>query len=197
MPYLDNDSLKRLAFANQGMNLRISDKASIFNAEKMSFGHNVRIDDFVCLSGEIHFGNNIHIANFCVINASDKRIIFEDFSGLAYGCIVMASSDDYSGNSLTNPMNDIEFKEIHSGDVTIGRHVIVGTNSVIGPGVTLSEGSAIGALTFVNQSTESWSIYGGIPAKRIKERTNKVLELEEAQELLRRNKHSRGDSIQH
>lgn len=62
--------------------------------------------------------------------------------------------------------------------IRICRHSIVGTSSIILPGVTLSEGTAIGAMSMVTKSTEPWSIYFGIPAKKIKDRRRDLLELE-------------------
>ncbi|MNP64306.1 dTDP-4-amino-4,6-dideoxy-D-glucose acyltransferase [compost metagenome] len=58
------------------------------------------------------------------------------------------------------------------------RHVIVGTNAVIFPGVTLAEGCAVGAMSLVTKSTVPWGIYTGIPAKRIKERSRELLKRE-------------------
>jgi acetyltransferase-like isoleucine patch superfamily enzyme len=46
------------------------------------------------------------------------------------------------------------------------------------PGVTLGEGCAIGAMSLVMKDVEPWSIYAGIPAKKIKERKNNLLKLE-------------------
>ncbi|MFA5240548.1 MAG: hypothetical protein WC476_12695 [Phycisphaerae bacterium] len=46
------------------------------------------------------------------------------------------------------------------------------------PGVTLHEGAAIGACSMVKSSCDPWSIYGGVPAKKIAERSKKALELE-------------------
>ena len=50
--------------------------------------------------------------------------------------------------------------------------------SVILPGVEIGEGSAIGAMSMCAKSLEPWGIYAGSPAKKIKERSKKLLELE-------------------
>ena len=47
------------------------------------------------------------------------------------------------------------------------------------PGVTLGEGTSIYAMSLVTKSTESWSIYFGIPAKRLKSRKRDLLVLEQ------------------
>ena len=79
---------------------------------------------------------------------------------------------------LTNPTIPSEYKREIRMPVHIGRHCIVGTHSVIFPGVTLSEGCSVGTLSLVLKTTEPWSVYVGIPARRIKERRRDLLELE-------------------
>ena len=71
-----------------------------------------------------------------------------------------------------------KFKDETKKPVRIGRHAIVGTRSLILPGVTLAEGTSVAALSLVTKSTQPWSIYFGIPAKRIKARRQELLELE-------------------
>ena len=46
------------------------------------------------------------------------------------------------------------------------------------PGANLSEGTSIGANSLVLNPTESWSIYAGSPAKKIKNRKKSLLKLE-------------------
>jgi len=101
-----------------------------------------------------------------------------DFAGIAFGGQVFAESDDYSGNSLTNPTVGRKFKTPICEPVVINRHVIIGANSVIMPGVEIGEGSAVGSLSLVNRSIDSWGIFSGIPVRRIKDRSKKILELE-------------------
>lgn len=80
---------------------------------------------------------------------------------------------------MTNPTVPITFKNIEHGVVILRRHVIVGSGSMIFPGVEIAEGCAIGALSIVNKSTEPWGIYFGTPVRRIKNRSKNLLDLEE------------------
>lgn len=73
-----------MGFARLGRNVKISDKASIYEAEKMEIGDNSRIDDFCVVSGKIVMGRNVHIAPLCLVAGGNPGITFEDFSGLAY-----------------------------------------------------------------------------------------------------------------
>ena len=144
----------------------------------MSIGDHCRIDDFCVVSGILNMGRNIHIAAQCLVAGGDAGITFEDFSGLAYHVSVFAQSDDYNGETLTNPTVPDAYKKEQKAPVFIGRHTIVGSGAVIMPGVRIEEGNSIGALALVTKSTQPWSIYVGIPAKRVGERQRDMLKLE-------------------
>ncbi|HGV3659686.1 TPA: DapH/DapD/GlmU-related protein [Escherichia coli] len=179
MSFLSDSELRKIGFKKLGKNVKISEKASIYNPEKIEIGDNSRIDDFCLLSGKISIGNNVHIAAYCNIAGGIEGITFDDFSGLAYGCHVFSQSDDYTGRTLTNPTIPKKYKKEIIKQVIIGKHVIVGTNSLVFPGVTIEEGCSIGAMTMVTKSTKAWGCYFGIPAKRIKERKKDLLEFEQ------------------
>lgn len=178
MAYLTLKQLDELGFKYLGLNVKISDKASIYNADQMEIGDNSRIDDFCVISGKIKIGRFVHLAPMCLVAGGEPGITFEDFSGLAYGVKVFTQSDDYSGESLTNPTVPGKFKKEKFASVSLGRHVIVGTNSVIFPGVQLAEGCSVGAMALVNRSTQPWGIYVGNPARRFKDRKKDLIELE-------------------
>ena len=50
MAFLSPSALAEIGFAAVGKNVLISDKASIYGAERIEIGNNVRIDDFCILS---------------------------------------------------------------------------------------------------------------------------------------------------
>lgn len=179
MSYLSNYDLNNMNFKKLGKNIKISSKASIYNCEEIEIGDNSRIDDFCIISGKIKIGKNVHIAPFCLVAGGSEGIVFHDFSGLAYQVQVFTQSDDYSGETLTNPTIPKKFKNESKLSILIGKHVIVGAGSIILPGVSLLEGTAVGAMSLVRKSTEPWSIYLGNPAKRIRNRKKDLLKLEE------------------
>lgn len=175
--YSPNDLIK-LNFKSIGENVLISKKASIYSAENICLGNNVRIDDFCILSGKITIGSNIHIAAYSAIYGGEVGVELQDFSNISSRVCIYAVSDDYSGETMTNPMIPDEYKNVTQIPVCIKRHVIIGSGSTVLPGVTLEEGTAIGAMSLINKSTDGWGIYAGIPAKKIKERSKKLLDLE-------------------
>jgi acetyltransferase-like isoleucine patch superfamily enzyme len=178
MPFLFQEQLDLMGFKSLGNNVRISDKAAIYNTDHIEIGDNSRIDDFCVISGKVSIGRNVHIAVFCNVAGGSEGVTLEDFSGLAYGCHVFSQSDDYTGRTLTNPTVPATYKRETKKAVHIGRHCIVGTGSLIFPGVTLGEGCSVGAMSMVTKSTEEWSMYFGIPAKKLKNRKRDLLILE-------------------
>ncbi len=178
MAYLSEDALRAMDFAELGLNVKISDKAVIYGANQIRIRDNSRIDDFCVVSGNVELGRNVHLAPGCLVAGGKPGIVFGDFSGFAYGVKAFSQSDDYSGQTMTNPTVPAQWKSEQFAKVEIGRHAIVGAGSIICPGVTLAEGTAIGAMSLVLQSTDAWSIYVGNPVRKLHDRKRNLLELE-------------------
>jgi acetyltransferase-like isoleucine patch superfamily enzyme len=179
--FLSEKELAELGIGHYGKNVLISRKASIYSPEKMTFGSNVRIDDFSILSGNIHIGSYVHIAAYCGLFGDEEKISIEDFAGLSARVLVYSFSDDYVfGLSLTNPTVPLEFKlKIDKGAVLIGKHVIIGAGSLVLPKTEIGIGAAVAALSLVRGDLDSWTIYKGNPAKAVgKRRSERILELE-------------------
>ena len=79
---------------------------------------------------------------------------------------------------MTNPTVPSEYTDVTYVDAFLGKPVIVGSGSVILPGVTLEEGSAVGALSLVAKRCESFGIYSSNPALRIKARRRDLVQRE-------------------
>ena len=122
-------------------------------------------------------GDYIHISVYASLIGQGK-IELSDFAGLSSRVAIYSSNDDYSGATLTNPMIPAIYSGVTHADVFLSKHVIVGAGSILLPGITLHEGTAVGALSLVNKDCESFGIYSGVPAKRIARRPPDLLELE-------------------
>jgi galactoside O-acetyltransferase len=170
--------LKKLPFKAIGKDVLISRYARIYRMKDIEIGSNVRIDDFCLLSGRIKIGNHVHISAYASLCGGDKAIVLEDFVNISEKAVIFAKTDDFSGATLTNPTIPDKYKNVFEAEVVLKKHVIVGVGSSILPGVILGEGSVIGAKSFVKKSTEPWSIYAGLPAKKIKDRKKDLLKLE-------------------
>jgi acetyltransferase-like isoleucine patch superfamily enzyme len=181
MPMLSRQQVEALGFASVGKNVQISDRASFYGLGRIHIGNNVRIDDFCVLSageGGIQVGSYIHIAVYTSLIGAGK-IELSNFCNLSSRVSIYSSSDDYSGATLTNPTVPDKYKNVHHAPVYLGRHVIVGSGSVILPGIRVEEGVAVGALSLVTKNCMPYGIYAGNPAKRIKERKQDLLSLEQ------------------
>jgi len=176
--------LKNNHFKYLGNEIKIWPNAKLVNTENISIGHRTIIDDFTfitALGGLIDIGKFVHIASFCSITGTGG-FIMEDFSGLAAGVRISTSDEDYSGGTcLTNPTIPKEYRMIKTRQVIIKKHAIIGTNTVILPGVTIGEGCAVGANSLITKNLEPWTIYVGSPAKPLKTRNKEsILALEQA-----------------
>lgn len=176
--FYSKHELKELGFEKVGDNVLISRKASIYGASNISIGNNVRIDDFCIISGKNIIGNNVHIAAGVYCFGGHTGIFMDDYVGVSSRTVLYAESDDYSGEYLTNPTIPDDFKNIYCGTIELKKHVLVGTGCTILPGVIIGEGTSVGSMSLVNKSLDEWGIYVGIPCRRIKDRSKKVLELE-------------------
>ncbi|MBI5031820.1 MAG: acyltransferase [Chloroflexi bacterium] len=172
--FYSDQELSELGLKSFGKNVRLSRKASIYNPDQIEIGNNVRIDDFCILSGRIRLGNYIHIAAYSGLFGSEG-ITMEDYSGLSSRVSIYTVSEDYLGNGLTNPTIPAAYRHPIKGPVTLEKHVILGVGAVVLPGVTISIGTAIGALALVSSNCEPWKIYVGIPAKAKRERRSDII----------------------
>src|SRR5690554_7148734 len=72
MGYLSESALREMNFKSLGRDVRISDKASIYNAELMDIGDYSRVDDFCILSGKVSLGRYCHVTPMCLIAGGQR-----------------------------------------------------------------------------------------------------------------------------
>lgn len=131
------------------------------------------IDDFSYISCGITVGRFTHIGAQAVLIGGDAHITIGDFVNIAPGCRLIASSHDFSAGGLCGPAIPAEFAApAITADIRVDDHVLLGTGTVILPGVHLPEGLATGAATLIkpDMSLEPWMLYVGVPARPLKRR---------------------------
>jgi galactoside O-acetyltransferase len=173
--------------STEGKNIKIYPTAKIIDSHVVSIGNNVIIDDFVFLMGgkKTVLGNYVHIASFTSITGGGI-FTMGDFSGLSSGVRIFTGHEDYTGGALLNPTVPQPYRKIDRTFVHIGKHAVVGANSVVLSGVTIGEGCAIGACSLVLRDCDPWWIYAGVPAQKLKRRPK--------EEILRLEKELLGDN---
>lgn len=60
--------------------------------------------------------------------------------------------------------------DLQTAPITISEGVWIGTRAVVNPGVMIGEGSVVLPCSVVAKNLDTYSVYGGIPAKYIKPR---------------------------
>jgi len=179
--YYSLNYLRSVGFKLLGNNIKISKLTKFIHPNNISLKSNIQIDDYCFLSGNsglIDIGNYVHIGRNTTL-ISGSKIVLSDFSGVSNNCSLFGKSDIYNGSCLTNPTIPNKYRKIDSGDIILGKHVIIGSNSLILPNTYIQDGAAIGALSLVNKNLNGWTIYGGNPLKNIKERSKECLKYEQ------------------
>lgn len=164
-----------------GKNVIIGKTVRIRYPEIVEIGDNVIIDDFTYISTAMKLHSNVHISSGCkIIGGRNSYVEMHSFSTLAPNVVLSAGSDDYL-DGIATPMVPLEYKaNVKIGSIILNKHCIVGAASVVLPDVVFEEGACIGALSIANKNLEPYTLYAGIPAKKIKERNKiNILNLEQ------------------
>lgn len=170
------DELKKLGFNSVGANVMISRKCSIYGAENMSIGNNVRIDDFCILSGKINIGNYVHISAYVALYGRGG-INIGNFCGISPRSILFSASDDFSGESMVSPMVPDYLTNVNVAPIILNDYVQIGAGTIVLPGVTFGCGSVTGAMSLVLADTKDWTVNIGIPTKYYKDRKKNIIKL--------------------
>jgi len=155
-----------------GEDVYINEITSITRPDLVKIGNHVAIDfGFVCTTGLV-LGDYIHISpHVSVIGGKKTSLILEDFCFILTGSRMICGSDLFQGDGLIGPIIPEKYQDKQILEpINLKRFSGVSANSVVLSGVTMSEGSVLGANSFLKESTEPWTIYGGSPAKPIKKR---------------------------
>jgi acetyltransferase-like isoleucine patch superfamily enzyme len=140
--------------------------------------------------GRLVLGRWVHIGNDCALRChegtltlGDKSVLARDISINCYLDVeigdsaliadgVYISDFDHKFADLTAPIKD---QGIAKSRVRIGRDVWIGTKVTVVRGVTIGDGSVIGANAVVTRDVPSFSVAVGAPARVIKDRRAKPI----------------------
>jgi acetyltransferase-like isoleucine patch superfamily enzyme len=155
-----------------GEDVFISAFAEIRRPHLVSVGEHIAIDSGFYLTCGAELGDYIHIGPGVLIIGGPKGFFkMGHFTNVALGSRILCGTDEFLGDSLiTAPGIPPEFTKVITKPVIMENFSNVGANVVVLPGVTLGEGSVVGACSLVTKNTEPWTIYTGIPARPVKAR---------------------------
>lgn len=115
------------------------------------------------LPSKLKIGDNCSIGWFTLLDARGGITIEDNVNISSYVKIISAGhdvmSEDFSGTQ---------------SEIYIEKNVSIFTGAMILEGVHIGEGSIIAAGAVVVKDIPSYTVVGGVPAKKIKNRTNKL-----------------------
>jgi len=114
----------------------------------------------------VSIGHHAYINKNCDFITTGSTIKIGNFVMIGPNVTFVAQNHDFS--DWTKPM--IFSKEYQRGKITIGDDVWIGANATILSGVTVNRGAVIAAGAVVTKDVAEYSIVGGVPAKKIKDR---------------------------
>ncbi len=97
--------------------------------------------------------NDAEIYNPAMVSLGSHAIISQD----AYLCGATHDYDDPAFPFIARP-------------ITVGAYAWVCARAVVMPGITLHDGAVLGLGSVATRDLEPWSVYAGLPAKRIRQR---------------------------
>ena len=152
-----------LSNINLGEDVYIDPTSSINNV-KIAAGVKVakRCSLFGSENNILEIGKDSYVGMNTIINGFRGKVTIGEHVSIAQSVNIMGDS----GPNASKEMQ--EFFPLLQGDIKIGDHCWIGTNSVIMPQVELGEFCVVAANSFVNQSFGPYSVIGGNPAKLIK-----------------------------
>ena len=115
--------------------------------------------------GDIIGGKESYVGHNSAIQAADGYHVKIGWrSKISHNVRIYTTSMDTQQDFTQRPL------KYFSGNVEIGDGVWIGANTVILPGVTIGSNVAIGANSVVTKDIPSNVVYGGVPAKYIKDK---------------------------
>ena len=130
-----------------GSNYELGDKVEIVNPQNITIGVNSYIN-----------GGNL-------IASPNAHIIIGDNCLISYNVHIRTDMHNYSNkNELINKQGHRE------ADIVIEDDVWIGYGAQIMAGVRVCKGSVIAAGAVLTHSTNEYEVWGGVPAKKIKDR---------------------------
>lgn len=146
---------------------------------KIYFGRNVNVEGNVKLANYITLDDNVEVRNktkemsyigsYTSINRNSVlrgKFSIGEYCAIAPNCSIIGVNHGFSDLEAPIKKQPVTSK----GGIVVENNVWVGANCVVLDGVTIGEGSVIGAGSIVTKSIPPYSIAVGNPCKVIKSR---------------------------
>lgn len=136
----------------------------LLRASGAHLGHPVNVFPNVFIEGveNLTVGNSVSFNRDCNISAVGG-VTIGDHVSIAHATTILTAEHGFS-----DPAVPIQLQPVTYEPVTIGNNVWIGARAIILAGVSLAEGTIVGAGAVVTKSVEqpNWTV-AGVPAKRL------------------------------
>jgi len=123
-----------------------------------------KFDGFWLPGPSIIIGNRVFLGRGVEFNVQAKLEIGDD---CGIGSSVIFADHNHAMAPVAERMRD---QVTETAPICIGRDVLIGGHSFVLKGVTIGDGSIISVGSVVNKSIPAGEIWGGVPAKKIRDR---------------------------
>jgi len=132
------------------------------------FGSQIGNKVLICSGVHIWLPWNLHIGNHSAIG---RKVEIYGYAPIYIGSDTVISQYAY----LCGASHDYESSsmDLTSEPIKIGNYCWIAANAMITQGVSIGEGTVIGARSVVTKSMPEWIVAAGIPARIIKDRVIK------------------------
>ena len=114
-------------------------------------------------SGSFTIGNKSHIAPFGYILIDKNKVNIGDNVAIGPFCAMICHSNHIEGESQLFSENYLD------GDILIGDNVFIGAQCTILPGAVIEDNVVVASNSVVKGKLEANAVYGGSPAKKLKD----------------------------
>lgn len=147
-----------------GGKLAVAFRYVLLKSTAKKIGDNVYVGKYVVLKNlqNVEIGNNVSIHDYSYLDGLGGLKIGDNVS-IAHNCSILTTNHQWNNLELPIKYNSEILKE-----VLIDSDVWLGCGVRVLSGVTISNRSVLAAGAVVTKNVEANSIYGGIPAVKIK-----------------------------
>jgi len=150
-------------------NFKLGNNSRLYINGNWSFGNNVKIETNCAIfarepdsSGNLIIGNGSHIGDNTIIDMVDHVHIGNDVA-IGPNCTFYTHDHKFTDKTLPAWKGGLVSKPIYIED-----GAWIGSNVTILPGVIVGKRAVVAAGSVVTKNVESETIYGGVPAKKLK-----------------------------
>jgi acetyltransferase-like isoleucine patch superfamily enzyme len=126
----------------------------------------LHVMNYMNTNSTLNIDSGTYIGEFNNIRASGGTIKIGKNCLISQHITIVAANHQFVKGQLIKTQNWTSDNNF----ITIGDDVWIGSGAIILPGVTIGEGAVIAAGSVVNKNVEPYTIVGGVPAKKIKDR---------------------------